>query len=253
MFPLPGLPIFTPDQVARVCENLEETGDIERLGRFLWSLPTPVPGSASDALNRHESVMRARALVAFHSGNFEALYQILQNHRFTRESHGKLQALWLDAHYREAERLRGRPLGPVEKYRIRKKFPLPHTIWDGEQKTHCFKERTRSLLREWYLQDPYPNPSRKQHLAQATGLTPTQVGNWFKNRRQRDRAASAKNRLQQDSSLLSSGSQDCHPHLQQGSPSQPGSPETSDCSTGTERNRTSTPDISVCSDSDFDP
>ncbi|RXM92500.1 Homeobox protein SIX6 [Acipenser ruthenus] len=83
--------------------------------------------------------MRARALVAFHSGNFEALYQILQNHRFTRDSHGKLQALWLDAHYREAERLRGRPLGPVEKYRIRKKFPLPHTIWDGEQKTHCFK------------------------------------------------------------------------------------------------------------------
>jgi len=52
----------------------------------------------------------------------------------------------------------------------------------------------RSLLREWYLQDPYPNPSKKRELAQATGLTPTQVGNWFKNRRQRDRAAAAKNR-----------------------------------------------------------
>ncbi|XP_021563879.1 protein Optix-like, partial [Carlito syrichta] len=87
------------------------------------------------------------------------------------------------------------PLGPVDKYRVRKKFPLPRTIWDGEQKTHCFKERTRSLLREWYLQDPYPNPSKKRELAQATGLTPTQVGNWFKNRRQRDRAAAAKNRL----------------------------------------------------------
>lgn len=122
-----------------MCENLEETGDIERLGRFLWSLPAAVPGSAGEALNRHESVMRARALVAFHGGNFEALYQILQSHRFTRESHAKLQDLWLDAHYREAERLRGRPLGPVEKYRIRKKFPLPRTIWDGEQKTHCFK------------------------------------------------------------------------------------------------------------------
>lgn len=140
MFPLP---MFTPDQVARVCENLEETGDIERLGRFLWSLPAAVPGSAGEALNRHESVMRARALVAFHRGNFEALYQILQSHRFTRESHAKLQDLWLDAHYREAERLRGRPLGPVEKYRIRKKFPLPRTIWDGEQKTHCFKVNTQ--------------------------------------------------------------------------------------------------------------
>ncbi|XP_023827736.1 homeobox protein SIX6-like isoform X1 [Salvelinus sp. IW2-2015] len=265
MFPLP---MFTPEQVARVCENLEETGDIERLGRFLWSLPDAVPGSAGEALNRHESVMRARALVAFHGGNFEALYQILQSHRFTRESHAKLQDLWLDAHYREAERLRGRPLGPVEKYRIRKKFPLPRTIWDGEQKTHCFKvrhqaERTRSLLREWYLQDPYPNPSRKRHLAQATGLTPTQVGNWFKNRRQRDRAASAKNRLQQDPTHLPSG---CspegsvqehhahHPRLLAASPCHPGSPEASDCSTGTGPRGTgaSTPDISVSSDSEFE-
>ena len=82
--------------------------------------------------------------------------------------------MWLEAHYQEAEKLRGRPLGPVDKYRVRKKYPLPRTIWDGEQKTHCFKERTRSLLREWYLQDPYPNPTKKRELAQATGLTPTQ-------------------------------------------------------------------------------
>lgn len=52
------------------------------------------------------------------------------------------------------------------------------------------------MLREWYLQDPYPNPAKKRELAQATGLTPIQVGNWFKNRRQRDRAAQAKNRQQ---------------------------------------------------------
>ncbi|KAL4648184.1 homeobox protein SIX6-like [Arapaima gigas] len=255
MFPLP---MFTPEQVARVCENLEETGDMERLGRFLWSLPAAAPGSAGDALQRHEAVMRARALVAFHGGDFEALYRILQSHRFTRESHAKLQALWLDAHYREAERVRGRPLGPVEKYRIRKKFPLPRTIWDGEQKTHCFKERTRSLLREWYLQDPYPNPSRKRHLAQATGLTPTQVGNWFKNRRQRDRAASAKNRLQQDTELLSAGgSLDCR--AQDYTPSVPkplaphlSSPQDSDCSSTGTGPRATTPEISVSSDSEFE-
>lgn len=133
--------------------------------------------------------------MSFHSGNFRELYSILESHKFTKSSHGKLQAMWLEAHYQEAEKLRGRALGPVDKYRVRKKFPLPRTIWDGEQKTHCFKERTRSLLREWYLQDPYPNPTKKRELAQATGLTPTQVGNWFKNRRQRDRAAAAKNRL----------------------------------------------------------
>ena len=191
MFALPTLN-FTVSQVAAVCETLEESGDIERLARFLWSLPVAHPNIGE--LNKNEAVLRARAIVSFHSGNFRDMYTILEHHKFTKESHGKLQAMWLEAHYQEAEKLRGRPLGPVDKYRVRKKFPLPRTIWDGEQKTHCFKERTRSLLREWYLQDPYPNPTKKRELAQATGLTPTQVGNWFKNRRQRDRAAAAKNR-----------------------------------------------------------
>lgn len=198
LLPLPTLS-FSASQVATVCETLEESGDVERLARFLWSLPVAHPNVAE--LERCEAVLRARAVVAFHAGRHRELYSILERHRFQRSSHAKLQALWLEAHYQEAERLRGRPLGPVDKYRVRKKFPLPRTIWDGEQKTHCFKERTRSLLREWYLQDPYPNPTKKRELAAATGLTPTQVGNWFKNRRQRDRAAAAKNR----SALLGRG------------------------------------------------
>ncbi|XP_068232208.1 homeobox protein SIX3-like [Palaemon carinicauda] len=195
--PLMALPSlsFTASQVAAVCETLEESGDMERLGRFLWSLPVAHPHLHD--LNKHEPVLRARALVSFHVGNFRELYAILESQRFSKASHARMQALWLEAHYQEAERLRGRPLGPVDKYRVRKKFPFPRTIWDGEQKTHCFKERTRSLLRESYLQDPYPNPSKKRELASATGLTPTQVGNWFKNRRQRDRAAAAKNRMHQ--------------------------------------------------------
>ncbi|XP_046885543.1 homeobox protein SIX3a [Hypomesus transpacificus] len=253
MFQLPTLN-FSPEQVASVCETLEETGDIERLGRFLWSLPV-APG-ACEAINKHESILRARAVVAFHTGNFRDLYHILENHKFTKDSHGKLQAMWLEAHYQEAEKLRGRPLGPVDKYRVRKKFPLPRTIWDGEQKTHCFKERTRSLLREWYLQDPYPNPSKKRELAQATGLTPTQVGNWFKNRRQRDRAAAAKNRLQHQGmgqngmrSLSESG---CTPHSSAESPSTAASPTTS-VSSMTERVDTGTSILSVTSsDSECD-
>ena len=43
-----GLPIlptlnFSVSQVAAVCETLEDSGDIERLGRFLWSLPVAHP------------------------------------------------------------------------------------------------------------------------------------------------------------------------------------------------------------------
>ncbi|KAE9416365.1 hypothetical protein Angca_007467 [Angiostrongylus cantonensis] len=189
----PGSPTtstLTSDQIIQTCDQLEKADDVDRLARFLYSLP---PNLIQEVVS-NEVVLRARALVCFHMGDFRQLYGILENHKFTQGSHQKMQYMWQEAHYREAEKQRGRPLGPVDKYRVRKKYPMPRTIWDGEQKTHCFKERTRSLLREWYLKDPYPNPSKKKELANATGLTAMQVGNWFKNRRQRDRAAAAKNK-----------------------------------------------------------
>ncbi|XP_054710481.1 homeobox protein SIX1-like [Uloborus diversus] len=179
---------FTQEQVACVCEVLQQSGNIDRLGRFLWSLP------ACEQLQKNESVLKAKALVAFHRGNFKELYRILESHSFTPSSHPKLQGLWMRAHYIEAERLRGRPLGAVGKYRIRRKFPLPRTIWDGEEMSYCFKEKSRNILREWYHHNPYPSPREKRDLADATGLTTTQVSNWFKNRRQRDRAAETKDR-----------------------------------------------------------
>lgn len=85
-------------------------------------------------------------------------------------------------------------MGAVGKYRVRRKFPLPRTIWDGEETSYCFKEKSRSVLRDWYKHNPYPSPREKRELAEATGLTTTQVSNWFKNRRQRDRAAEHKDR-----------------------------------------------------------
>lgn len=179
---------FTQEQVACVCEVLQQSGNMDRLGRFLWSLP------ACDQLQRNESVLKAKALVAFHRGNFKELYGILESHSFSPSAHPRLQALWMKAHYIEAERLRGRPLGAVGKYRIRRKFPLPRTIWDGEETSYCFKEKSRNILREWYHTNPYPSPREKRELSDATGLTTTQVSNWFKNRRQRDRAAEAKDR-----------------------------------------------------------
>lgn len=110
----------------------------------------------------------------FFRGNFKELYKILESHNYSPNSHPKLQSLWLKAHYIEAERARGRPLGAVGKYRIRRKFPLPRTIWDGEETSYCFKEKSRNVLREWYSQNPYPSPREKRDLSDATGLTTTQ-------------------------------------------------------------------------------
>ncbi|XP_062591034.1 homeobox protein six1-like [Saccostrea cucullata] len=179
---------FTQEQVACVCEVLQQGGNIDRLARFLWSLP------ACEHLHKNESVLKAKAVVAFHRGNFKELYKMLESNNFSPHNHPKLQALWLKAHYIEAEKLRGRPLGAVGKYRVRRKFPLPRTIWDGEETSYCFKEKSRTVLREWYQHNPYPSPREKRELAEATGLTTTQVSNWFKNRRQRDRAAEQKDR-----------------------------------------------------------
>lgn len=59
---------FSSMQVEIVCKTLEESGDIERLARFLWSLPVALP-NMHDLLNL-EAVLRARAVVAYHVGNF---------------------------------------------------------------------------------------------------------------------------------------------------------------------------------------
>ena len=132
-------------------------------------------------------MLKAKAVVAFHRGQYKELYRLLEHHQFSPHNHAKLQALWLKgeylhtqthsnlivfvclhflicfcflilvvvvvvafitttimmkyltAHYVEAEKLRGRPLGAVGKYRVRRKFPLPRTIWDGEETSYCFK------------------------------------------------------------------------------------------------------------------
>ncbi|XP_056283161.1 homeobox protein SIX4a [Pseudoliparis swirei] len=172
---------FSPEQVACVCEALQQGGNVDRLARFLWSLPQ------SDLLRGNESILKAQALVAYHQARYQELYSILENHSFSPSNHTFLQELWYKARYTEAEKARGRPLGAVDKYRIRRKYPLPRTIWDGEETVYCFKERSRNALKDLYNHNRYPSPAEKRNLAKITGLSLTQVSNWFKNRRQRDR------------------------------------------------------------------
>ena len=140
---------FSPEQVACVCEALQQSGNIDRLARFLWSLPP------SELLRGSEAVLKARATVAFHRGNFRELYAIMESHNFDAGNHNVLQQMWYKAHYMEAEKIRGRPLGAVDKYRIRRKYPLPKTIWDGEETVYCFKEKSRQALKELYKINRY--------------------------------------------------------------------------------------------------
>ncbi|KTF99216.1 hypothetical protein cypCar_00032760 [Cyprinus carpio] len=179
---------FSTDQVACLCEALLQAGNVDRLWRFLSTIPP-----SADMLRGNETLLKAQALVAFHREEFNELYAILDSHDFHPSNHGFLQDLYLKARYKEAERSRGRSLGAVDKYRLRKKFPLPKTIWDGEETVYCFKEKSRNALKECYKINRYPTPVEKKNLAKVTGLSLTQVSNWFKNRRQRDRTPSGTN------------------------------------------------------------
>ena len=146
----------------------------------------------NELLNGSQSVLKARAFVAFHRGRYREVFSILESHAFEMGSHDMLQDMWYKAHYCEAEKIRGRPLGAVDKYRIRRKYPLPRTIWDGEETIYCFKEKSRQVLKQCYESNRYPSPQEKRMIAKQTGLSLKQVSNWFKNRRQRDRVPSTK-------------------------------------------------------------
>lgn len=135
----------------------------------------------------NESIMIAKVYAAFYNENYVEVYKILKSHQFSTLRHVELQQIWYKSHYMEQEKIRGRELCAVDKYRLRKKYQLPKTIWDGEETSYCFKEKSRTLLKESYKNNQYPNPEDKKILSKRTGLTLTQVSNWFKNRRQRDR------------------------------------------------------------------
>ncbi|KAI2805839.1 Sequence-specific DNA binding, partial [Blomia tropicalis] len=174
-----GFP-FTVDQVVCICQVLQKS-DVHKLEKFIYNLP------ADNKLTKNELILRARAIASYHSGNYKEVYDLLENNNFSVKYHQELQNLWNNAHYKEHELKRGHPPGAVEKYRIRKKFQFPRTIWDGEEYVYCFKEKNRRILKEFYQKCNLPTQEDKLKLSSQTQLTVVQISNWFKNRRQRDR------------------------------------------------------------------
>lgn len=79
---------------------------MERLGRFLSILPLHTEVSRAS-----EVILRAKAAVAFHRETFKEVYTILESNTFTPKYHTEMQNMWYRAHYKEAEKIRQRPLG----------------------------------------------------------------------------------------------------------------------------------------------
>ena len=97
-----GLPVqsfpmlaFPPAQVASVCKVLEDSGDIDRLARFLWSLPA-LP-AILDALANNESLLRARAVVYFHQVKSKIILQVFKFFKFRETTANSIALLNPDA------------------------------------------------------------------------------------------------------------------------------------------------------------
>lgn len=158
---------FSDEQVACICVALQQQRDIDKLESFLSTLTLGQSGRQPDLACRSQiaqssretcdhdvlpvtsrraqssdvvdAVLSSAAHVAFRRGRYRELYDVLRSHSFSPGHHGRLQQLWYDAHYAEAAVVRRRLLGAVDKYRIRRKHPLPTTIWDGQDTVYCFK------------------------------------------------------------------------------------------------------------------
>ncbi|CAF3409364.1 unnamed protein product [Rotaria socialis] len=194
--------ILTIDQLSCVCEAIQQSGKIDKLIKLLQLLPQKSSSPTAALIHQHDSVLKARAIILYHQSKFRELCCLLETHTFDIHHHTELQQLWYKGHYMEAQKIRGRPLGAVDKYRIRRKYPLPKSIWDGEETIYCFKEKSRQALKDCYKLNRYPTPDEKRFLAKKTGLTLTQVSNWFKNRRQRDRTPRTQDCQDLQTSLL---------------------------------------------------
>nr|CDS30710.1 sine oculis homeobox 1/2 [Hymenolepis microstoma] len=173
----------SPDQLLYLCEVVQKSEDYSRLHQLLAYCRDAAPPNVQQS----DTVVKCLAVLALLEGRYQDVFAILQTRYFAPRHHARLQELWLRGHYEEAEQARGCSLSAVGRHRLRKKHPLPPTIWDGEETSYYFKEKSRKLLRQQYAENPYPSQWEKKELARRTGLTAVQVSNWFKNRRQRDR------------------------------------------------------------------
>ena len=194
---------FTIEQVICLCQNLMNRKRFDLLAQCLEVVEQDFKNNASfrGDFERNEKILIAKVYAADHKNDIKTVKTILQTHKFRPEHHKTLKDLWFSAHYKERQNSLNpkRHLGAVDKYRIRKKYPPPKTIWDGEETKYCFEMKDRSALMMVYRVEKFPSLEKKRELTMKTKLNLTQVSNWFKNRRQRDKGSNTDNRSSRNS------------------------------------------------------
>ena len=136
--------------------------------------------------NNHQEASLVDQIQEAHlQGNHKGVMEMIATNCFSPKHHDTLQELWLSAVYGFAKLRRGKPPNAVDRYRLRKKYPFPATVWDGERTLYCYKQSSRDQLEDFYNNNKYPTPLEKKELSERCDLSYMQVCNWFKNKRMR--------------------------------------------------------------------
>uniref|UniRef100_A0A914HX75 Homeobox domain-containing protein n=1 Tax=Globodera rostochiensis TaxID=31243 RepID=A0A914HX75_GLORO len=178
-----GFQTFLPVQIDFICQCLCQWDDGARLVHLFAHnhrllLCPPISST----------VLKAYLFALFHDGQFDELFRVMMESEFERSHHKDLVKLWYSAHYEEERQRKHKELVPVDKYRIRKKYPPPKSVWDGDELVYSFRKGDRRVLREYYERNKYPSSEAKHEISRRTGLSMIQIANWFKNRRQREKS-----------------------------------------------------------------
>uniref|UniRef100_A0A1I8BBG8 Homeobox domain-containing protein n=1 Tax=Meloidogyne hapla TaxID=6305 RepID=A0A1I8BBG8_MELHA len=178
---------FSQEQINFICQCLFQWNDGERLVKLFTMNPQLLNNPYNSS-----TVLKAYLFALYYKGQFETFFNLMSENRFERSHHSELVQLWYMAKYEEDKNKKLKELVPVDKYRIRKKNPPPKSIWDGDELIYSFRKGDREILKDHYNRNQYPNSEEKREIARKTGLTMTQISNWFKNRRQRAKGETRK-------------------------------------------------------------
>ncbi|XP_064634044.1 uncharacterized protein LOC135491971 [Lineus longissimus] len=140
----------------------------------------------------NEKFTRALVITRYRQHNFREVTKLLTSCRFTFELE-KLVALWDEVHYQMyILEDPSRYLTPLQKFRLRKRYPPPTSICPtGERTSNSLPKAAKAILRQWlcdHTHNPYPTIRQKEDLAKLTQLEIHQIRTWFANTRRRLRA-----------------------------------------------------------------
>nr|XP_054762052.1 homeobox protein SIX6-like [Lytechinus pictus] len=162
-----------------VCKKLMEAGRWAEID----SLFEGVFAGFIEHYREIELLLRVEIMNAKTKGNYQHACHLIEIGPFRDGS--DLIGVWDECIVEIQKKNLKRPLTSVSKYRIRERFPPPKSICpSGYRIKHSLSTSQRATLMNHFQNvTKFPKKEQKMELVDKTGLTKTQIHNWFSNRR----------------------------------------------------------------------